>query len=155
MNLKSQVGSAAEYVTTLPKHLSKSPTKIDLLQAAALPGVGATAIIALRYKTKLRKGERLLVHGASGGVGSIAVQIGRMLGAHVTALANANILNFCRRSVQTKCLTIRKYPQLFLKSLMSLWTQWEQTSNTTGACLQGMEGWSQLVFPASPPFPIY
>ncbi|GIN13869.1 oxidoreductase [Shouchella clausii] len=94
MNLKSQVGSAAEYVTTLPTHLSKSPTKINLLQAAALPGVGATAIIALRYKTKLRKGERLLVRGASGGVGSIAVQIGRMLGAHVTALANAKHLKF-------------------------------------------------------------
>lgn len=94
MNLKNQVGTAAEYVATVPNKISKSPTKIDLLEAAALPGVGATAIIALRYKTKLKKGEKLLVRGASGGVGSIAVQIGRMLGAHVTALANSKHLAF-------------------------------------------------------------
>lgn len=93
MNLKSPIGSAAEYVSTVPEQLSLSPTNIDLLQAAALPGVGATAIIALRTKTELKRGERLLVRGASGGVGSIAVQIGRMLGAHVTALASAKHLH--------------------------------------------------------------
>lgn len=94
MNLRSQIGSAAEYVAISPEKISKIPTKVDLLQAAALPGVGVTAIIALKYKTKLRKGEKLLVRGASGGVGSIAIQIGKMLGAHVTALANEKHLTF-------------------------------------------------------------
>ena len=94
MNLRSSIGGAAEYVTTTPEQLSLSPTTINLLHAAALPGVGATAIIALRRKTELKKGERLLVRGASGGVGSIAVQIGSMLGAHVTALASAKHLTF-------------------------------------------------------------
>ncbi|MDQ0208639.1 NAD(P)-dependent alcohol dehydrogenase [Alkalicoccobacillus murimartini] len=96
MNLKSQMGTAAEYVSIVPEQLSLSPTNIDLLQAAALPGVGATAIIALRTKTELKRGERLLVRGASGGVGSLAVQIGRMLGAHVTALASAKHLHFLK-----------------------------------------------------------
>ncbi|WP_448011992.1 NAD(P)-dependent alcohol dehydrogenase [Bacillus pumilus] len=94
INLRNQIGSAAEYVAISPEKISKTPIKIDLIQAAALPGVGATAIIALKYKANLRKGEKLLVRGASGGVGSIAIQIGKMLGAHVTALANEKHLTF-------------------------------------------------------------
>ncbi|MEN0642326.1 NAD(P)-dependent alcohol dehydrogenase [Alkalicoccobacillus gibsonii] len=97
MNLRSPIGSAAEYVAVAPEKISKSPNKVDLLQAAALPGVGATAIIALKYKAKLRKGEQLLVRGAGGGVGSIAIQVGKMLGAHVTALANEKHLTSLKK----------------------------------------------------------
>lgn len=64
--------------------------------AAALPVVGSTAITALRDMGRLQPGQRLLVRGASGGVGSIAVQLGRALGAHVTGLASAANLSFVR-----------------------------------------------------------
>ncbi|MEU8380265.1 NAD(P)-dependent alcohol dehydrogenase [Streptosporangium sp. NPDC048865] len=57
---------------------------------------GTTSITALRDKARLRAGERLLVRGASGGVGSVAVQLGRAYGAHVTALAGARNLDFVR-----------------------------------------------------------
>ncbi|MFD7658179.1 NAD(P)-dependent alcohol dehydrogenase [Actinosynnema sp. NPDC059797] len=89
-------GSAAEYVAVHPRQVAPAPADLDPVLAAALPGVGATAIIALRDKARLRAGERLLVRGASGGVGSVAVQLGKAYGAHVTALASARNLDFVR-----------------------------------------------------------
>ncbi|MBL1114093.1 NAD(P)-dependent alcohol dehydrogenase [Streptomyces sp. 110] len=89
-------GAAAEYVAVRPRQLSVAPEGIDLVRAAALPIVGTTAITALRDKIGLRGGERLLVRGAAGGVGSVAVQLGHALGAHVTALAGAKALDLVR-----------------------------------------------------------
>lgn len=85
--LPRRFGAAAEYVAADPHRLAPAPTSVDLVQAAALPAGGTTAITALRDKAHLRPGERLLVRGGSGGVGSVAVQLGHTYGAHVTALA--------------------------------------------------------------------
>ncbi|MEV4292411.1 NAD(P)-dependent alcohol dehydrogenase [Nonomuraea bangladeshensis] len=88
-------GTAAEYVAIRPRHLSPAPAGLDPAEAAALV-VGTTAITALRDKARLQPGERLLVRGGSGGVGVVAVQLGRALGAHVTALAGARNLDLVR-----------------------------------------------------------
>ncbi len=88
-------GSAAEFVAVRPRQLALAPAGLDLVEAAALP-VGTTVITALRDKVRLKPGERLLVRGASGGVGNVAVQLGRAYGAHVTALARAANLDFVR-----------------------------------------------------------
>jgi NADPH:quinone reductase-like Zn-dependent oxidoreductase len=82
-------GSIAEYVAVPERRLSRAPKNLSLLDAAALPVSGTTALTALRDKAQLAPGERLLVRGAAGGVGSVAVQLGKALGAHVTALAGA------------------------------------------------------------------
>ncbi|AXK36989.1 NAD(P)-dependent alcohol dehydrogenase [Streptomyces armeniacus] len=89
-------GAAAEYVAAPARRLSLAPSGTELVQAAALPAVGTTALTALRDEARLRAGERLLVRGASGGVGSAAVQLGHAYGAHVTALAGAKQLDFVR-----------------------------------------------------------
>ena len=91
-----QLGSAAEFVCVAPGQLSHSPPGLEPAEAAALPVVGVTAIIAVRDIGKLQHGQRLLVRGASGGVGSVAVQLGRAFGSHVTALASAANLDFVR-----------------------------------------------------------
>ncbi|MEV4474051.1 NAD(P)-dependent alcohol dehydrogenase [Nonomuraea sp. NPDC049504] len=88
-------GSLAEYVVVRPRQIALVPQGIDLVEAAALP-VGAVAVTALRDKAGLRPGERLLVRGGSGGVGHVAVQLGRAYGAHVTALAGGRTLDFVR-----------------------------------------------------------
>ncbi|WP_406146938.1 NAD(P)-dependent alcohol dehydrogenase [Streptomyces sp. NBC_01012] len=88
-------GSAAEYIAVRPRNLAYAPENISLVEAASLP-VGVTAITALRVRGRLKPGRRLLVRGASGGVGSIAVQLGKVLGAHVTALAGPKNLDFVR-----------------------------------------------------------
>lgn len=87
-------GSTAEFVAVSPRHLAPTPTGITDVEAASLPGVGTTAITALRDKAAVQKGERLLVRGGSGGVGSVAVQLGKAYGAHVTALASSKHLDF-------------------------------------------------------------
>ncbi|MFB4274189.1 NAD(P)-dependent alcohol dehydrogenase [Nonomuraea sp. MTCD27] len=89
-------GSAAEFVAVRPRRLSRVPAGLDLAEAAALPAVGTTAITALRDKAALAAGERLLVRGAAGGVGSVAVQLGKAMGAYVTALAGARNLELVR-----------------------------------------------------------
>jgi NADPH:quinone reductase-like Zn-dependent oxidoreductase len=94
--LLPRFGAAAEFVVMPEKRLAAAPASIHLADAAALPAAGTTVITALRDKAKLRASERLLVRGASGGVGHAAVQLGRAYGAHVTALASARNLEFVR-----------------------------------------------------------
>jgi NADPH:quinone reductase-like Zn-dependent oxidoreductase len=89
-------GGVAEFVTVPTQRLARAPMNLELREAAALPAVGTTAITAVQDKAHLRKGERLLVRGASGGVGSVVVQLGKAVGAHVTALAGASNLDFVR-----------------------------------------------------------
>ena len=89
-------GSVADYVAVPERRLAPAPRNVDLVEAAALPAVGTTAITALTDKARLEKGERLLVRGASGGLGSVAVQLGKALGAHVTALVGARNLDWVR-----------------------------------------------------------
>ena len=90
-------GAIADYVAVPEQRLARAPKNLDLLEAAALPVVGTTAMTALSGKARLRPGERLLVRGATGGVGSVAVQLGKALGAHVTALAAARNLDWITR----------------------------------------------------------
>ncbi|MGW3951261.1 NAD(P)-dependent alcohol dehydrogenase [Streptomyces sp. NPDC004752] len=89
-------GSAAEYVAVRPRQLSRAPEGVSLVQAAALPVTGTTALTALVGKARLKPGERLLVRGAGGGVGNVAVQLGKALGAQVTGLAGPANLAFIR-----------------------------------------------------------
>lgn len=89
-------GSAAEFITISSNRIAHAPRKIDAIQAAAVSSVGAVAIITLIDKANLKPGERLLVRGAAGGVGTMAVQLGRRLGAQVTALASAGDLDFLK-----------------------------------------------------------
>ncbi|MER6235232.1 NAD(P)-dependent alcohol dehydrogenase [Streptomyces clavifer] len=93
--LGRRFGSAAEYVAVRPRQLSYAPANLGLIEAASLPA-GTTAITALKAEARLQPGERLLVRGASGGIGSVAVQLGKALGAHVTGLAGSGNLDFVR-----------------------------------------------------------
>lgn len=87
-------GAIADYVAVPERRLARAPGNLSLLDAAALPSSGTTALTALTDKAGLRSGERLLVRGATGGVGNVAVQLGKALGAHVTALAGARNLGW-------------------------------------------------------------
>lgn len=91
-----KVLAAAEFVSVKSGWLSRAP-RGDNSDLGAMPLVASTAFGALTRTTKLRRGERVLVRGASGGVGSAAVQLGKALGAHVTGLASAGNLDFVRR----------------------------------------------------------
>ncbi len=75
----------ADVVDVAAEHAAPAPRTVSLADAAGLPLAGLTALQALRDRAELRPGAQLLVHGAGGGVGTLAVQIGAALGARVTA----------------------------------------------------------------------
>src|SRR5206468_3474280 len=78
-------GAAADFVAVPDADLARRPTSVSHVAAAALPLAGLTVWQALVDHAKLQAGERLLVHGGAGGVGSLAVQLGHEFGADVTA----------------------------------------------------------------------
>ncbi len=88
-------GSLAELVCVPPDHLVRRPQNLTLEQAAAVPEAGMTALQGLRDQGRVRSGQRVLVIGASGGVGTFAVQIAKALGGEVTGAcgpANAELV---------------------------------------------------------------
>ncbi|MDT0156599.1 alcohol dehydrogenase catalytic domain-containing protein [Microbacterium sp. ARD32] len=89
-------GAAADYVTAPAGNVAIAPASLSPAQAVSLLSGGSTSLVALRDVAGLRPGERLLARGGAGGVGSVGVQIGAMMGAHVTALASAATAAFVR-----------------------------------------------------------
>jgi NADPH:quinone reductase-like Zn-dependent oxidoreductase len=81
-------GSFAEYAVALEDKLSAKPANLTFEQAAVVPVSGLTALQALRDAGRVEAGQRVLVIGASGGVGSYAVQLAKAFGAHVTGVSS-------------------------------------------------------------------
>lgn len=82
-------GAYAEYVAFDAKNVAKKPRGISFAQAAALPLVSLTAWQSIFDAAHLKKGETILIHGASGGVGSMAVQFAKNAGAKVIGTASS------------------------------------------------------------------
>ncbi len=89
-------GSCAEYVTVSPKRLVKKPPNLTFPEAAACPVSGDTALRALRDAGVVKPGHKILINGASGGVGTFAVQIGTSMGAEVTGVCSTRNLELVR-----------------------------------------------------------
>jgi NADPH:quinone reductase-like Zn-dependent oxidoreductase len=81
-------GAQADYCLTVPANIAPKPDSLDHTQAAVVPISALTAWQALIVRAQLAEGERVLVHGAAGGVGSFAVQVARHKKAHVIATAS-------------------------------------------------------------------
>jgi NADPH:quinone reductase-like Zn-dependent oxidoreductase len=84
-------GSLAEYVAVEGRNLAPKPASLDHVRAAALPMPGLTAWQALFVHGGLSGGQTVLIHGAGGGVGSVAVQLARAAGARVIATGRAGV----------------------------------------------------------------
>lgn len=89
-------GAYAEYVSVHQDLLALKPQNITFEQAASVPTSGFIALLNLRGGSLLRPGQRVLVNGAGGGVGSIASQIAKAHGAHVTAVDSTSKLDMLR-----------------------------------------------------------
>jgi NADPH:quinone reductase-like Zn-dependent oxidoreductase len=86
------LGSFAEHATARPAGLALKPAALSFADAAAIPIAGCTALRGLRDTGRLKAGERVLVFGAGGGVGTFAVQVASALGGSVTAVtSSANV----------------------------------------------------------------
>lgn len=90
------LGGFAEYACAREDALVLKPAAISFEQAAGVPVAGGTALRALRGKGKFRPGQKVLINGASGGVGTFAVQIAKTFGAEVTAVCSAGNVDMAR-----------------------------------------------------------
>jgi NADPH:quinone reductase-like Zn-dependent oxidoreductase len=89
-------GSFAEYVSARPDKLAPKPANLTFEQAAAVPISGLTALQALRDTGKVQPGQKVLIIGAAGGVGSFAVQLAKAFGAEVTGVASTTKVDLVR-----------------------------------------------------------
>src|SRR6266566_6037005 len=89
-------GSFAEYASAREDRLVPMPRELTFAQAAAIGVAGVTALQGLRDRGQVRPGQRVVIYGAGGGVGTFAVQIARALGAHVTAVTSTRNLDLVR-----------------------------------------------------------
>jgi NADPH:quinone reductase-like Zn-dependent oxidoreductase len=83
-------GSFAELAIGRPDKLARKPAVLSFEEAAALPVSGCTALQAIRDAGKLQPGQKVLIIGAGGGVGTLAVQIAKAFGAHVTGVCSSS-----------------------------------------------------------------
>ena len=88
-------GALAEYVTVRDAVVPK-PANVSFEEAAAVPVAAITALQALRDKGRLQPGQRVLLNGASGGVGTFAIQIAKALGAEVTGVCSTGKVELVR-----------------------------------------------------------
>ena len=89
-------GSLAEYVHVAEDKLALKPANLTFEQAAAVPTAAVTAIMGLRDAGKIQPGQKVLINGASGGVGTFAVQIAKAFGAEVTGVCSTRNVDLVR-----------------------------------------------------------
>ena len=89
-------GSCAEYVVASADRIVHKPAEVTFEQAAAMPTAAVTALQALRDRGQLEPGQKVLVNGAAGGVGTFAVQIAKAFGAEVTAVCSTRNVDTVR-----------------------------------------------------------
>ena len=90
-------GAFAQYLTrSATGSVAKIPDNVSSIQAASVPVAGITALQALRDKGQLQAGQKVLINGASGGVGTFAVQIAKSMGAEVTGVCSTRNLEMVK-----------------------------------------------------------
>jgi len=88
----NRIGAFAEFIAIQESSLAIKPKDLTMEQAASIPLVGLTAWQALVEKANVKKGQKVLIHAGSGGVGTIAIQLAKHLGAYVaTTTSTANV----------------------------------------------------------------
>lgn len=95
-NFVKGLGAFAEYINVSEDVLVLKPSRVSFEDAAAAPTSALTALQGLRDKGQIKPGQKVLINGASGGVGSFAVQIAKAFGAEVTAVCSTRNLDMVR-----------------------------------------------------------
>jgi NADPH:quinone reductase-like Zn-dependent oxidoreductase len=90
------LGSFAEYVCSIEDALALKPARLTFEQAATVPLAGFTALQGLRDKGKIQAGQKVLINGASGGIGTFAMQIAKSFGTEVTGVCSTRNLELVR-----------------------------------------------------------
>jgi NADPH:quinone reductase-like Zn-dependent oxidoreductase len=108
------IGALSEFALSDEKHLAYKPSELTFDSAASIPCAGVAALRGLRDKGQVREGHSVLINGASGGVGTFAVQIAKAFGASVTGVCSTKNLEFVRSigAVDVVDYTVADFTQL-------------------------------------------
>ena len=90
-------GACAEYMTVPASRLAKKPANVSFQEAAAVPGGASPALLAFRDLARPEKGQKVLIIGASGGIGTFGVQIANLYGAEVTGVCSTTNVDMVRK----------------------------------------------------------
>lgn len=93
---QGDAGSLAEFAIVNERELALKPHSISHKQAASIPLAGLTAWQAIRVKAALKKGQKILIHAGSGGVGTLAIQIAKHVGAYVATTVSKDNIDLVR-----------------------------------------------------------
>jgi len=89
-------GAFAQYACAAVGKIASKPKKLNFIEAAGLPVAGLTAIEAIKDRIDLQKNQKILIHGGAGGVGNIAIQFAKSIGAYVATTVNADDADFVK-----------------------------------------------------------
>lgn len=89
-------GSFAEFASAKSNSVAPKPKSVSYLEAAALPLAGVSALQALTEHIQLAAGQKILIHGGAGGIGSLAIQLAKHLGAHVATTVRADDADYVK-----------------------------------------------------------
>ncbi len=90
-------GAFAEFAATSAGQIAKAPEGLDFKQAASLPLVGVSAWQALVRHINLQSGQKLFIHGGAGGIGTVAIQIAKHIGAYVAVSATGESIDYVKQ----------------------------------------------------------
>jgi NADPH:quinone reductase-like Zn-dependent oxidoreductase len=107
---KDRIGTFAEYIAIDAADVALKPANLSMEEAASIPLVALTAWQALVERAKLQKGQRVLIHAGSGGVGTIAIQLAKHLGASVATTVSATKSDLVKDLGADVVIDYRKQP---------------------------------------------
>ena len=90
-------GAFAEYAVTKDSEIARMPSNLDFSEAAAAPLTGLSALQVITSHLKLQAGQKVLIHGGAGGIGTIAIQIAKHIGAYVATTATGEGLDYVKQ----------------------------------------------------------
>ncbi len=94
--LNGSSGGFAQFAAVNKENIAPKPKNVDFDEASALPLVGSAAIQALEEHIKLQSGQKILIHGGAGGIGHIAIQLAKSLGAYVATTVSTNDVDYAK-----------------------------------------------------------
>jgi alcohol dehydrogenase len=106
--LREGSGAFAEYAVTAEHAVALMPESLSFLEAAAVPLAATSAYEAIFEHMKLQRGQRILIHGGSGGIGSFAIQLAKHVGAYVAATASGDGVEFVESLGADEVIDYRK-----------------------------------------------
>lgn len=96
-SMRGGTGAFAEYAVTSEDAIALMPDNISFTEAAAVPLAASSAYQALMEHIRLQRGQKILIHGGSGGIGTFAIQLAKHLGAHVATTASGEGIEYAKQ----------------------------------------------------------